>query len=585
MKGRNCEAAVLLLDAECAPCSEFGKRIEDEGLTEGSILEIGSLHDERYKGYVGKFEPTLLHLDGDFARTTTGYRVGIDLVKLVGMRRAYRIAVLARNAMSDTKFDASRRSFLFKAAGAVAVLPVAAVLGAKTATATESEPSPLTALEAQAAYALLLASSEYAEAHRAAVADGVRHQSSSNLEAQESAFIGDTVGVFLGGERDGKRFVGLVLSYVDSQGNRADGYYMQAMVGATSKKVLVATHVDVTEVREPINESRTIDGSGVKQTTRNVVVPSGFVTSGLGNVNGVVHTTIEARINSPWHITRDGESVPVELIRIVPGANLIEVDEDAELATTTHALSGYEIRITQTDGTNTYSVKGILGPANLVTITDADLDSLAAGRDTTVHIGPQDEDTYNELKFDVGDEWNFADSEVSRFAINLRDGVITLFEEQNERLGDYEGYTLVVKQGSVTASGVLDGDNSFSDPALTNFVGGTDITATVRSTIATAYDASGQPLRQFAGTLRMKGKGHDVSVTDGVWSGTPQPPEAIARCETEICTVVRTYSCWTSLCVVITVIWGPLIGFTCFVVCAWTVAMTCWIQYGGPPPC
>ncbi len=343
-KGGIEKQAIPLLDALCAPCSEFGKRIEDEGLTKGSILEIGSLHDERYKGYVGKFESTLLHLDGDSARTTTGYRVGIDLVKLVGMRRAYRIAVLARNAMSDTKFDASRRRFLFKAARAAAVLPLAGVLGAKTATAsaktataTESEPSPLTALEAQAAYTLLLASSEYAEAHRAAVADGVRHQRSSNLEAHESGFIGDTVGVFLGGERDGKRFVGLVLSYVDSQGNRADGYYMQAMVDATSKKVLVATHVDATEVREPINQSRTIDGSGVEQTTHNVVVPSGSVRSGLGNVHGVVHTTIEARPNSPWHITRDGESLPVELIRIVPGANLVEVDEDTELATTTHA--------------------------------------------------------------------------------------------------------------------------------------------------------------------------------------------------------------------------------------------------------
>ena len=319
------------------------------------------------------------------------------------MRRAYRITVLAHNAMSDTKFDASRRRFLFKAARAATVLPLVGVLGAKpatasakTATATVSEPSPLTALEAQAAYTLLLASSEYAEAHRAAVADGVRHQRSSTLEAQESGFTGDTVGVFLGGERDGKRFIGLVLSYVDSQGNRADGYYMQAMVDATSKKVLVATHVDATEVREPINQSRTIDGSGVEQTTHNVVVPSGSVRSGLGNVHGVVHTTIEARPNSPWHITRDGESLPVELIRIVPGANLVEVDEDTELATTTHALSGYEIRITQTDGTNTYSVTGILGPANLATITDADLDSLAAGRDTTVHIGPQGQDTYND---------------------------------------------------------------------------------------------------------------------------------------------------------------------------------------------
>ena len=41
-------------------------------------------------------------------------------------------------------------------AGAQHRRPVVGVLGAKTATATESEPSPLTALEAQAAYTLRL---------------------------------------------------------------------------------------------------------------------------------------------------------------------------------------------------------------------------------------------------------------------------------------------------------------------------------------------------------------------------------------------------------------------------------------------
>ena len=577
--------AILLLDGQCSPCSEVGRQIQVEGLTEDSILEIGSLHDPRYREMVGrvrpngKLEPTLLHLDGPAVSASTGVKLVASLLRIVGLRRSFRIAQLVREATADPAFDPSRRSFLIKAAGAAAVLPVVGMLGAKTATATESEPSPLTALEAQAAYTLLLASSEYAEAHRAAVADGVRHQSSSSLEAQESGFLGDAVGVFLGGEQDGKRFVGLVLSYVDSHGNRAAGYYMQVMVDATSKRVMVATHVDATEVREPINESRIIEGSGVKQNTRNVVVPSGFVTSGLGNVNGVVHTTIEARINSPWHITRDGESVPVELIRIVPGANLIEVDEDAELATTTHALSGYEIRITQTDGTNTYSVNGILGPANLVTITDADLDSLAAGRDTTVHIGPQEQDTYNDLDFDVGDEWNVADSEVSRFVINLRDGAITLFEEENKRLGDYEGYTLVVKQGSVTASGVLDGDNSFSDPVLTNFVGGADVTVTVRSTIATTYDASGQPLSPFAGTLRMKGAGHDVAVTDGVWSGTPQPG-AIAREGHELfCVAVRVRLCWEVIKWMV-VFLSPFGAFVYFTICGIVMTMHCYSVLG-----
>ena len=44
------DRAILLLDAHCGPCSEFGKQIENEGLTGDSILEIGSLHDQRYTG-------------------------------------------------------------------------------------------------------------------------------------------------------------------------------------------------------------------------------------------------------------------------------------------------------------------------------------------------------------------------------------------------------------------------------------------------------------------------------------------------------------------------------------------------------
>ena len=289
-----------------------------------------------------------------------------SLMRIVGLRRSFRIAQLVREATADPRFDPSRRSFLIKAAGAAAVLPVVGMLGAKTATAktataTESEPSPLTAREAQAAYTLLLASSEYAAAHQAAAADGLQHRRSATLQTLEDGFVGDSCAVFLSGEDNGHRLVMLLLSYVDGLGNRADRYFMQAAVELTNKAVVAALHVDASEAEEPVDETRTIAGEAVKQTVRNVVVPADSVTPGLANVRGAVLDTIEVRINSPWHITRDGESVPVELIRIVPGANLIEVDEDAELATTTHGLSGYEVRITQTDGTNTYSVNGVLG--------------------------------------------------------------------------------------------------------------------------------------------------------------------------------------------------------------------------------
>ena len=143
---------------------------------------------------------------------------------------------------------------------------------------------------------------------------------------------------------------------------------MNAVVNATTKTVVLALHVDASDVEET------------------VTIPASSVTAGLANVRGVVHNSIEAR--ATWTVERDGVSVPVELIRIVPGTNLVEVDEDAELATTTHGLAGLEITITQTDGTNTYSVNGSIGPANLAFITDDDLDSLVAGRETTAYIGP-----------------------------------------------------------------------------------------------------------------------------------------------------------------------------------------------------
>ena len=157
-----------------------------------------------------------------------------------------------------------------------------------------------------------------------------------------------------------------MLSYVDSEGEVASGHFMQAVVDLDRKRVLAAVHIDASDVAQP------------------VTVPASSVTAGLANVRGVVHNSIEAR--ATWTVERDGVNVPVQLIRIVPGANLVEVDEDAELATTTHGLPGYEITITQTDGANTHSVRGAIGPANLAVITE--LDSLVADRETVVHIGP-----------------------------------------------------------------------------------------------------------------------------------------------------------------------------------------------------
>ena len=460
--------AILLLDGQCSPCSEVGRQIQVEGLTEDSILEIGSLHDPRYREMVdrvrpnGKLEPTLLHLDGPAVSASTGVKLVASLMRIVGLRRSFRIAQLVREATADPAFDPSRRSFLIKAAGAAAVLPLAGVLGVKSASATEEETaqSPLTLVQAQAAYALLLRSDKYRTAHQSAVADGVRHQRSGQLRAEEGVFVGSTCLVL---EINGK--VSIMLSYVDSQGP-APGYFMQAVVDIDSKKVLTTIHVDASDVVVP------------------VIIPASSVTAGLANVRGVVHNSIEAR--TAWSVARDGVDVPVELIRIVPGVNLVEVDENAELATTTHGLSGLEITITQTDGTNTHSVNGSIGPANLALITDGALDSLVAGRETTVYIGPP------------------------------------------------------VAAPPAARSG----------PAI-------------------------PPAP--AGTLRLKGQGVDLAITNGVWTGTPVPTGARAigtrDAEEIFCGLVAIVHC-TLLCTLFTGFVGAVI---CGIVCGIVWLTVCYL--------
>ena len=211
------------------------------------------------------------------------------------------------------------------------------------------------------------------------------------------------------------------------------------------------------------------------------------MTAGLANVRGVVHNSIEAR--AEWSIERDGANVPVELIRIVPGANLVEVDEDAELATTTHGLSGYEITITQTDGANTYSVSGSIGPANLAFITDDDLDSLVAGRETTVYIGPP------------------------------------------------------VAAPPAARSG----------PAI-------------------------PPAP--AGTLRLKGQGVDLAITNGVWTGKGASAVfgARPRCDLQevlICATIPTVQVISNIC-----IWmGWILGLACSVVTAIVMIVTCYVIF------
>ncbi len=239
--------AILLLDAECGPCSGFGKQIEAEGLTEGTILELGSLHDLRYQDHVTKMEPTLVRYDGPAVAVSTGVRLATALVRIVGMRRAFRIAQLVREATSDAKFDPSRRSFLLRAAGAAAVLPVAGVLGTKAASA-QTAPSTsyaLTVAEALGAYRLLLASDEFKAAHATAKSDGLRHRRDTNLQTRRGldGFASSTAAIGLVREHNGERLLELILFYEDAKGNRAEMRFMSALID-TRGNTIVALDVD-----------------------------------------------------------------------------------------------------------------------------------------------------------------------------------------------------------------------------------------------------------------------------------------------------------------------------------------------------
>ena len=220
-------------------------------------------------------------------------------------------------------------------------------------------------------------------------------------------------------------------------------------------------------------------------------------------------------------------------------------------------------------------MNGVLGAANLGIITDAALGSLAVDRETTVHIGSQGQDTYNELKFDMGETWEVADTEVSHLVVNLRDGAITVHEQQNKVGGDLEGYTLVVTQGASAISGVLDDNNTFADAALASFVAGAAVTVhrplNHRSTACGRY-------QHTCRNAPVKGRGVDAAVTNGSWSGTPVPGARAAGARDDDCWV----EFWQCVAAPAVIVWeracrwlGLVYGFLCTLVAVTVAMMVC----------
>jgi predicted DCC family thiol-disulfide oxidoreductase YuxK len=106
----------LLFDSGCAVCTKLARAIERE--TEGWLAarslhepEVRALLDQARPGW--RWEPTLLEVDGDRVRVSTGLVMRARLVLGLGPRRAWRVARLAHQAgMPLAGVDLSRRGFL-----------------------------------------------------------------------------------------------------------------------------------------------------------------------------------------------------------------------------------------------------------------------------------------------------------------------------------------------------------------------------------------------------------------------------------------------------------------------------------------
>jgi hypothetical protein len=127
----------LLFDGACPKCSRLAADVEAAG--DGRLL-TGSLRDEEFSGHLDRarpgwrWEPTLLSVGDDGVRVFTGMRMRLRLARLVGARRALRIARLARSAgfplVSGTD-GLERRSLIKYGAASALGLAMVVVTGSR----------------------------------------------------------------------------------------------------------------------------------------------------------------------------------------------------------------------------------------------------------------------------------------------------------------------------------------------------------------------------------------------------------------------------------------------------------------------
>lgn len=105
----------LLFDSKCTLCTNIAAKVKDE--TSGLIVGR-SLHDPEIKRVLDeakpswRFEPTLLEIEEDSVRAYTKLSMRLQLVRVLGIRKAWKLADLIQHEFSKTNVDSERRNFL-----------------------------------------------------------------------------------------------------------------------------------------------------------------------------------------------------------------------------------------------------------------------------------------------------------------------------------------------------------------------------------------------------------------------------------------------------------------------------------------
>jgi hypothetical protein len=140
---------VLLFDSACSACSVLAREVER--VTEG-LLVARSLHESEVQAWLNQarpgwhWEPMLLEVDRERPRAFRGLGMAFRLVRMLGLRRAGRVARLVQRAPVPTaRMHQERRQFLRSSGGMLFWLLGTSLLAACGGSTTSSAPNSTSA--------------------------------------------------------------------------------------------------------------------------------------------------------------------------------------------------------------------------------------------------------------------------------------------------------------------------------------------------------------------------------------------------------------------------------------------------------